>query len=129
MSATPESGDAPLAVQFNTFNVGTYLWDFRDGTTSTEQNPLHVFANPDVGTMKVYNVVLTVTQLFGPSATSHNVHVKNGFTTIDPDDLPTWAFVLLIVFGIIIFLFLMYFAFQHGGHHYFGNLDFHHLFH
>jgi hypothetical protein len=51
-SATPESGDSPLSVQFKTFNVGSYLWNFRDGTTSTEQNPVHVFTNPEFGTQR-----------------------------------------------------------------------------
>ncbi|MDH7504805.1 MAG: PKD domain-containing protein [Candidatus Acetothermia bacterium] len=37
----------PLAVQFTDQSSGSvtdWLWDFGDGTTSTEQNPLHVYA-------------------------------------------------------------------------------------
>lgn len=37
----------------------TYLWDFGDGTTSTEENPLHTF--PDSDTEESYTVTLTVT--------------------------------------------------------------------
>ncbi|MCB9448084.1 MAG: PKD domain-containing protein [Flavobacteriales bacterium] len=38
-----------------------WLWDFGDGTTSTSQNPVHVFANPGV----YNNVCLTVTAVGG----------------------------------------------------------------
>jgi PKD repeat protein len=37
-------------------NAESYLWDFGDGTTSTEANPVHVYAN--AGT---FEVTLTVT--------------------------------------------------------------------
>jgi gliding motility-associated-like protein len=36
-----------------------YLWDFGDGTTSTEENPLHTF--PDTDTEQTYTITLTVT--------------------------------------------------------------------
>ncbi|MCJ7449879.1 MAG: choice-of-anchor D domain-containing protein [Bacteroidales bacterium] len=47
-SAQPANGEIPLSVQFNAQVIGgdaplTYLWDFSDGSTSTLQNPLHVF--------------------------------------------------------------------------------------
>jgi len=44
-------------VQFtnNSTNGTTYLWDFGDGTTSTEENPAHIF--PGAG---VYDVMLTI---------------------------------------------------------------------
>ena len=47
-SAQPDKGEIPLSVQFNAQVTGgdaplSYLWDFRDGSTSTLQNPLHVF--------------------------------------------------------------------------------------
>ena len=37
----------------------TYLWDFGDGTTSTEQNPMHSFPLSD--TIETYYISLTVT--------------------------------------------------------------------
>ncbi|MCB0520171.1 MAG: PKD domain-containing protein [Saprospiraceae bacterium] len=46
----------PAPIQFNnlSLNADGYLWDFGDGTTSTGNNPLHVFEQP--GT---YSVTLT----------------------------------------------------------------------
>jgi PKD repeat protein len=62
-AANPQSGDAPLTVQFNSDGsydpdgtIATIVWDFGDGGTSNEANPSHTYANS--GT---YNVVLTVT--------------------------------------------------------------------
>ena len=57
-SATPLTGDAPLAVSFSDLSVGTnvnaWSWDFGDGNSSTAQNPTHVYTVP--GT---YDVTLT----------------------------------------------------------------------
>ncbi len=62
--ASPDSGPPPLTVYFygegkDNFEPGSpvsYLWDFGDGTpASTEQNPLHVYADPGL-----YSVKLTV---------------------------------------------------------------------
>jgi PKD repeat protein len=46
----PDNGSIPLSVQFNAKVTGgdaplTYLWDFRDGSTSTLQNPVHIFTS------------------------------------------------------------------------------------
>ena len=61
---TIQSGTAPLRVTFFDLSHGTlplrYLWNFGDGTTSTEQNPTHTFA-PD----GKYTVSLTVTNSYG----------------------------------------------------------------
>lgn len=61
-NATPQSGSPPLEVNFTSSVEGvscsgspTYLWDFGDGTTSTQQNPTHTYNNE--GT---YNWILTV---------------------------------------------------------------------
>jgi PKD repeat protein len=65
-TATPTSGTVPLNVAFadlSTGNVTAWLWDFGDGTTSTVQNPTHVFNA--VGT---YTVNLTVT---GPGGSTY----------------------------------------------------------
>lgn len=62
-TANPE-GCAPLTVQFNNLSSGgfTYAWDFGDGGTSTDKNPLHVYDAGD------YSVTLTVTSVFGCSS-------------------------------------------------------------
>jgi PKD repeat protein len=48
--------------------IGTWLWNFGDGSTSTEQNPSHTYANP--GT---YTVCLNITDDDG-GCTSHFCH-------------------------------------------------------
>ena len=58
LSAAPDNGIAPLAVQFSsqvTGDVTSYAWAFGDGGTSADANPAYTFAAP--GT---YTVVLTV---------------------------------------------------------------------
>lgn len=41
------SGCSPLSVQFLRLNEGiTYLWEFGDGETSSQNEPLHIFNNP-----------------------------------------------------------------------------------
>ena len=55
----PTKGDAPLTVQFNdnsTGNPTSWSWNFGDGSTSTQQNPLHIYTNPGK-----YTVSLTAT--------------------------------------------------------------------
>jgi PKD repeat protein len=89
-SANPTSGIAPLTVQFSaagsTDSDGTivgYAWDFNDGNSSTEANPIHTYA--DAGT---YQATLTVTDDDGASnsdgvtvevasATQDELHVGN----------------------------------------------------
>ena len=64
-SASPTSGTASLAVTFtnsSSGNVTSYSWNFGDGSTSTEQNPVHTYA-----TSGIYSVILTAT---GPGGTN-----------------------------------------------------------
>ena len=54
----PPSGDVPLTVSFtdtSTEDIIQWNWDFGDGFTSSQQNPVHVFE-----TEGTYNVELTV---------------------------------------------------------------------
>ncbi|MCK9278937.1 MAG: PKD domain-containing protein, partial [Methanoculleus sp.] len=62
-SATPVTGSAPLMVQFYDYSDGhpeTWRWDFGDGDTSTEQNPVHTYTA--TGT---YDVALAITNPAG----------------------------------------------------------------
>ncbi len=50
-TATPETGDAPLEVQFSSAgsvdpdgSIFSYAWDFGDGGTSTAADPVHTYA-------------------------------------------------------------------------------------
>lgn len=67
------SGSAPLTVRFSnqsSGNITSLLWNFSDGTVSTESNPAHTFSVP--GT---YNVFLTVTGPGGSASTTRQVVV------------------------------------------------------
>ena len=54
-SATSYSGSAPLTVQFIPDSVGftSYLWDFGDGTTSQETNPIHTYSSVGIYTVNL----------------------------------------------------------------------------
>lgn len=58
-SASTTSGTAPLAMNFTSTSTGpisTFAWSFGDGTTSSDENPTHVYS-----AVGVYTVSLTVT--------------------------------------------------------------------
>jgi PKD repeat protein len=60
-SVSKTSGNAPLSLDFTGSATGgtppyTYYWDFGDGSTSSSQNPFHIYS-----TAGNYNVSLTVT--------------------------------------------------------------------
>ena len=54
-SASAYAGQAPLTVQFISDTVGftSYLWDFGDGTTSQETNPVHTYSSTGIYTVKL----------------------------------------------------------------------------
>ncbi|HWR84307.1 MAG TPA: PKD domain-containing protein [Candidatus Deferrimicrobium sp.] len=59
----PVSGPAPLTVMFtdkSTNAPSSWQWTFGDGSTSTEQNPAHIYS-----TVGSYTVSLTVTNTYG----------------------------------------------------------------
>jgi gliding motility-associated-like protein len=55
---SPDKGCVPYNAKFNNTSLGgtDFLWDFGDGSTSTDVNPSHVF-----GTTGTFNVKLTAT--------------------------------------------------------------------
>jgi uncharacterized protein (TIGR02145 family) len=62
-SSSPSGGQAPLTVDFSDEsgnNPTSWLWDFGDGSTSTDQSPTHTYT-----TMGLYDVSLTVSNEHG----------------------------------------------------------------
>ncbi|MBP1909377.1 lectin-like domain-containing protein [Methanolobus bombayensis] len=69
-SANVTRGTQPLSVNFTDNSSGlveSWLWDFGDGNTSTDQNPVHTF---DSGN---FTVNLTVTNINGSSSSLMNI--------------------------------------------------------
>ncbi len=66
------------SISFTNTSTGTgltYHWDFGDGTTSTQQNPSHVFTSYGCGVQN-FTVTLTVTDAHGcVSSVSHTVSI------------------------------------------------------
>ncbi|MCT8336681.1 PKD domain-containing protein [Methanoculleus sp. Afa-1] len=77
-TANVTEGNAPLTVQFtdeSTGNVTAWLWNFGDGNTSTEQNPVHTYASPGN-----YTVTLNASNAYGTASLS-----KPGYIRITED--------------------------------------------
>jgi len=75
-TGTPTTGTAPLKVQFNDTSTGPHdqwEWDFGDGNTSSEQNPLYIYH--DSGS---YSVTLNVSQAGGESVST----IREGYITV-----------------------------------------------
>lgn len=86
-SLSTNSGDAPLTVQFTDQSTGAItarFWNFSDGTSSAEPNPVHTFTRPGI-----YNVFLTVTGPGGSSTASRQITVAGRATeTLSPTPMP-----------------------------------------
>jgi PKD repeat protein len=80
-TGNPTTGDEPLTVQFTDLSTGSvtsWLWNFGDGGTSTQQNPPHTYnAAGD------YTVSLTVT---GPGGSDSET--KTEYIHVDPATQP-----------------------------------------
>lgn len=65
-------GVPPLSVTFTSWawKCDSIVWDFGDGTTSTEQNPVHVYASDGV-----YQVTQTATSAFGITTLTKTITV------------------------------------------------------
>ena len=85
-NATPTSGLAPLQVSFTDTSTSydeivSWAWEFGDGKTSTQKNPIHKFS--DSGT---FNVRLTVTDADGsPDTITKQILVLNNAPIADFD--------------------------------------------
>jgi len=67
--------DGSVEFTNNSSSATSYLWDYGDGTTSTDDNPTHIHAYIANGN---YNVNLTASNQCGSNTTSHivtNVHI------------------------------------------------------
>ena len=88
---TPTSGSEPLTIQFNDTSAGnnitSWLWDFGDGSSSTIQDPAHIF---NFGN---YTVTLTVSNDGGSSTTQKVDYI----TVYDP--APNASFTSNISYG------------------------------
>ena len=57
--------------------ITSYTWDFGDGTTSTEQNPLHVYSSPGL-----YIVTLTIENTDGDTdSTTFTIHAHEVYSS------------------------------------------------
>lgn len=87
-SATPTTGSAPLSVSFSgsatSGTVTGYSWKFGDGTTSTQQNPIHAYASPGN-----YTVSLTVTGPGGSNTVTRSNLVSVTSTSTTPSTSTT----------------------------------------
>ncbi|MGD9193392.1 MAG: PKD domain-containing protein, partial [Desulfobacterales bacterium] len=85
-SGSPLAGPEPLTVDFvdqSSGEVETWLWDFGDGTTSTEQNPSHLYPNSGI-----YTVSLTVT-----GAGQESTETKIDFINVNSGDDVAYDFI------------------------------------
>jgi|LAHT01.1.fsa_nt_gb PKD repeat protein len=75
-TADPRAGQLPLAVQFTDTSAGTptsWLWNFGDGETSDQKNPVHTYKNPGM-----YSVSLTVRNQYGTSQKTETGFISAG---------------------------------------------------
>ena len=81
--AYPLKGQTPLIVNFQSLcnsNVQKYLWDFGDGTTSTDINPTHPYMNE--GTYTVSLNIITNTGAQGITTKNNYVQVIDEYASV-----------------------------------------------
>jgi gliding motility-associated-like protein len=73
-------GCSPVQVMFTnqSDNATAYAWDFGDGTTSNQVNPVHTFINQSTS-VEYFNVQLMAMSVYGC------VHMTNGYITVYPN--------------------------------------------
>ncbi len=70
------AGDPPLTVKFHDVTSGNpsaWLWQFGDGGTSTEKDPVHTYS-----TVGYYNTTLTAENAFGSDTLTRTHHIRVG---------------------------------------------------
>ena len=87
------TGDIPLTVNFtdqSTGSITSWTWNFGNGTTSNDQNPVHTYTEPGN-----YTVTLTAT---GPGGT--DIETKDGYIVVseasDSVNAMPWLYRLLM---------------------------------
>lgn len=83
----PKSGAPPLTVRFQNFSGGDavrFLWDFGDGSTSIEKNPIHTYNNEGIYTVKLNIITSTGAQ---------GIATKSNYITVDEDLKPPFFYV------------------------------------
>jgi PKD repeat protein/Zn-dependent protease len=83
--AETRQGDPPLTVRFRDFSAGhplAWLWDFGDGATSTEKDPVHTYTNEGY-----YTTSLHIANAFGSDSLTRPNHITvgNPVSPISPD--------------------------------------------
>jgi PKD repeat protein len=74
--AETRQGDPPLTVRFRDFSAGrplAWLWDFGDGTTSTEKDPVHTYTKEGY-----YTTSLHIANAFGSDSLTRPDHIIVG---------------------------------------------------
>ncbi len=90
-SATPLSGFSPLVVTFTNQSTGDYtslLWQFGDGATSADLNPMHTYA-----TAGVFTVTLTLT-----NPTTSATLTQTNYITVRTPNIPGAPADIVLVF-------------------------------
>ena len=87
-SGIPTIGVAPLDVQFTDLSIPganpitSWIWDFGDGNSSSEQNPMHTYASPGD-----YTVILVVSD-----GTLSDTEIKPAYISVSPVGYPMAEF-------------------------------------
>jgi len=79
-------GDPPLTVRFHDNTAGNpveWFWQFGDGTTSTEKDPVHTYTRNGS-----YTTTLTVSNSFGTDSLTRTNHIRVGTPAVVPTERP-----------------------------------------
>jgi PKD repeat protein len=84
--ASVRYGQFPLTVQFYNLSpdADSWLWDFGDGTTSTDQHPEHTYQDPQTFTVK----------LVSTNGSLVRSHIRENFIRVTENDIPKAGFTI-----------------------------------